>query len=271
MCNIAKADNRVTVTRLPSNSGVGGAILAGHDILLSKGAEILVVMAGDDQMDPAVLPDLLDPIVEDRSDYVKGNRFSSFLSLRSMPGIRVFGNLILSFLSKFATGLWHISDPQNGYTAIKATLFKELPRTRISKGFDFENDMLCWCRILEARVLDVAIPARYKNEKSKLKIFSSSMTISRTLTINFLRRIWWNYLLWASSPAGIFLILSLFFLGISLSTGTWLISIALGGTSPSPATALIPVGSGLVGLIFFLTFIILDVVSCPKPIPRKYD
>lgn len=270
MCEIAQLDDRVTANRLAMNSGVGGAILAGHQSLLTKGSEILVVMAGDDQMDPESLPMLLDPIVEDRADYVKGNRFSSFASVRGMPKIRIFGNLILSFLSKFATGLWHISDPQNGYTAIKITLYRDLPISRISKRFDFENDMLCWCRILEARVLDVPIPSRYKDEKSKLRIASTSVSVLRTLVASFFRRIWWNYLLWASSPAGLFLVLSVLFIGTSLGTGIWLIAVALGGTTPSPATSLIPVGTGLVGLIFWLTFIVLDVVSCPKPTSRSF-
>ena len=271
MREIAKRDHRVSATQLPTNSGVGGAILSGHQVLLSKGAEIFVVMAGDDQMDPASLPMLLDPIIEDRSDYVKGNRFSSFASVRSMPKIRVFGNLVLSFLSKFATGLWHISDPQNGYTAIKVSLYKDLPVARISQRFDFENDMLCWCRILEARVLDVPIPARYKDEKSKLRIISTAIVVFRTLVTSFMRRIWWNYLLWASSPAGLFLVLSSLFLTTSLGTGIWLTAVALGGSTPSPATSLIPVGAGLIGLIFGLTFIVLDVVSCPKPTSRKYE
>lgn len=268
---IAKRDARVTASTLPNNLGVGGAILSGHEILLSKGADIFVVMAGDDQMDPAALQELLDPIIEDRSDYVKGNRFSSLASMRGMPKIRILGNLILSFLSKFATGLWHVSDPQNGYTAIKVSLYKELPKGRISQRFDFENDLLCWCRILEARVLDVPIPARYQNEKSKLKIASASLLIVRTLAKSFWRRVWWNYLLWASSPAGLFLVSSIFFAVISISTGIWLIVVALGGISPSPATALIPVGSGLVSLMFWLTFIVLDVVNCPKPVARKYN
>ncbi len=271
MQEIAQSDSRVTAISLPINSGVGGAILSGHQTLVSKGVEILVVMAGDDQMDPSSLPTLLDPIIEDRADYVKGNRFSSFASFKGMPKIRVFGNLTLSFLSKFATGLWHIADPQNGYTAMKVSLFRDLPISRISQRFDFENDLLCWSRILEARVLDVPIPARYKDEKSKLKIASTSVSILRTLFVSFVRRVWWNYMLWASSPAGLFLVLSIIFIGISLGTGIWLIVVAIGGTTPSPATSLIPVGSGLVGLIFWLTFIVLDVVNCPRPHSRKYE
>lgn len=267
---IAMGDRRVMHLSTSANSGVGGAIVVGHAHLIGQECDVLVVMAGDNQMDPEALPLLLDPLISDQADYSKGNRFSSLEFLRGMPRIRVIGNLALSFLSKFATGLWHVSDPQNGYTAIKNSLFSSLPVQRIAKRYNFENDVLCWCRILEARVVDVAIPARYGDEISKLRIPSTSLLIASTLAKSFVLRIWWNYIMWAKSPAAIFL-LGTFFFGLpSLCTGAWVFALAIDGTSPSAATALIPVGTGLLAVLSWLTFIVLDVVLSPKPIANRF-
>ena len=41
-----------------------------------------------------------------------------------MPGYRVFGNIVLSFMTKLASGYWHLFDPQNGYTAIRTEVLR---------------------------------------------------------------------------------------------------------------------------------------------------
>lgn len=62
-------DERVIVIKHEINQGVGGAIITGHKKALELGTDISVVMAGDGQMDPQYLPDLLDPIIEEGYDY----------------------------------------------------------------------------------------------------------------------------------------------------------------------------------------------------------
>jgi hypothetical protein len=80
--------------------------------------DIAAVMAGDNQMDPTYLPTLLDPIVDGRADYTKGNRLINEAYRKGMPPWRSFGNSLLTFLTKIASGYWQMMDPQNGYTAI---------------------------------------------------------------------------------------------------------------------------------------------------------
>src|SRR5438552_18506386 len=114
------SDPRVKVIFNPANKGVGGAVVAGYRAALAAGAEILVKIDGDGQMDPALLPDFVNPILYGEADYSKGNRFHSIWGLRGMPKLRSFGNTCLSFLTKLSSGYWSIFDPTNGYTAVHA-------------------------------------------------------------------------------------------------------------------------------------------------------
>jgi glycosyltransferase involved in cell wall biosynthesis len=182
------ASDRVIVISLPENQGVGGAIIAGHKIALENNCDISVVMAGDNQMDPQYLPTLLDPITSGEFDFAKGNRFFSSTSLKGMPFYRIVGNSLLGFLTKAASGYWNIFDPQNGYTAISSKMLKVIPLDKVAKRYDFENDLLIWLSIYDARITDVNIPARYGSETSHIKLLPFIFRTLRTLIRGFFRR-----------------------------------------------------------------------------------
>ncbi len=183
------ASDRVIVVSLPENQGVGGAIMAGHQIALDNNCDVSIVMAGDNQMDPDYLPTLIDPIASGEFDFAKGNRFFSSTSLKGMPKYRVIGNAALGLLTKMASGYWHIFDPQNGYTAISSKVLKQIPLNKVAKRYDFENDLLIWLSIFDARVIDVNIPARYGSETSHIKLLPFILRTCRTLFSGFFRRI----------------------------------------------------------------------------------
>ena len=136
---------------LEQNQGVGGAILTGHQRALELDADVSVVMAGDAQMDPDHLPALLDPIADGFAQFTKANRFYAYGSFDGMPRHRVFGNVVMSFMTKAASGYWGLFDPQNGYTAIHRTALERLTIDRIAKRYDFENDLLIHLNILGVR------------------------------------------------------------------------------------------------------------------------
>ena len=157
-------DPRVTVLGSPTNEGVGGAMARGFEHALAQGDGIIVKMDGDGQMDPADLPRLLEPIVDGRCDYAKGNRFLRSRELDIMPRARLAGNFVLTFLTKLASGYWNVFDPQNGYLAITSSTLRLLDLGRLSRRYFFENDMLINLNIFDARVCDVAMPSRYGTE-----------------------------------------------------------------------------------------------------------
>jgi len=135
-------DLRVHVIYHESNLGVGGAVMTGYRAALKDGADIIVKIDGDGQMDASLISNFIEPILAGEADYTKGNRFFNLEEIRSMPGLRLFGNAVLSFMTKLSSGYWDLFDPTNGYTAIHVDVARHLPFNKISSRYFFETDML---------------------------------------------------------------------------------------------------------------------------------
>lgn len=256
-------DPRVILLRHEVNTGVGGAILTGHREALKIGADIDVVMAGDAQMDPNYLDALLDPIIDDGYGFTKANRFFSRESFEGMPSYRVFGNVTLSFLTKLASGYWHLFDPQNGYTAIRQDVLRRLPLDKISSGYQFENDLLINLSILNVRAKDVPIPAVYGSEVSGIRLSRVIPSISSLLARGFWRRIWWKYVLWSFSPIALLLFAGLLLLVFGIGWGIYAIVYALSSGSPTAGTVLLAVGPSMTGIYMLIQALVLDIQETP--------
>ncbi len=192
---VGQLDGRIRVLRHEENTGVGGAVMTGYQAALEDGADVMVKIDGDGQMDPSLVPKMIAPILNGEADYTKGNRFFDFEGVRSMPLARKIGNLGLSFFSKFSTGYWNLFDPTNGYTAIHAKVVAALPLEKISKRFFFESDLLFRLNTFRAVVVDVPIPAKYADEKSNLSIVRALLVFPLLHTRNFFKRLFYNYFL----------------------------------------------------------------------------
>jgi glycosyltransferase involved in cell wall biosynthesis len=186
-------DRRVVVVRLAQNQGVGGATMAGYREAIGRGAQVLVKVDGDDQMDLGYIGHLVAPILLGEADYAKGNRFTSISHLQTMPPVRVFGNAALSFAAKLSTGYWNIFDPTNGYTAIEGQVARMVVEKRVSRRFFFETDLLYHLGTLRAVVRDVPMPARYADEVSNLRIGAIVGPFALKHIRNFLQRILGQY------------------------------------------------------------------------------
>ncbi len=178
---VAREDRRIHPIRSFENQGVGGSVMLGHEKGIEYGADILVVMAGDGQMNPAFLPLLLDEIVETGCAYVKGNRFLNIGSLKAMPPFRIVGNAFMTFLTRILINNLAIGDPLNGYTAINAGVYKSLDKTRIGRRYDFEISLLIELARFGYKVRDVYIPAVYGKEKSDINWLKDTFMIMKKL------------------------------------------------------------------------------------------
>ena len=258
-------DPRILILNHPKNLGVGGATLTGYRKAMELGADIIAKIDGDGQMDWKFLPNLLDPLIKEDCHYAKGNRFLASESLDFMPRSRLFGNLTLTFLTKLASGYWHIFDPQNGYTAIKAKTLAALDLVPIHQGYFFENDMLVHLNLLGCRVRDVAIPASYGEEKSDLNPIKAGAVFPFLLLQRFIRRIYQKYILRDFSPIALFLILGIlsFSWGLIFGIFHWIKSYMLGVVTPTGTImlALLPL---ILGFQLILQAIVLDIGETPK-------
>jgi len=256
-------DPRVHVIRHERNTGVGGAIISGHKRALELGADIDVIFAGDDQMDPAYLEALLDPIVDEGYGFTKANRFYSSTSYQGMPAYRVFGNVILSLANKAASGYWNLFDPQNGYTATSAEVLRRLDLDAISQGYEFENDFLLNLNILDVRARDIPIPARYGSEVSGIKLRKVIPAIGGMLFAGFFRRVFLKYVVGSFSPIALFLFSGLLLWLWSAVFGAWTIYETIGPGSATTGTVLLAVVPFLMGFQLILTALTLDIQASP--------
>jgi len=256
-------DARVRVEHLPENQGVGAAVIQGHRIAMELGADIMVVMAGDDQMDPEALPRLLRPLTQEHYGFTKGNRFFSTSSLAGMPRHRVVGSMILTFLNKAASGYWHLVDPQNGYTAVTREALELVPLDKVSKRYEFENDLLIWLNIASVRALDVPIPARYGLEQSTIRLRSVVPRLSWSLFTGFWRRIWYKYVFWSFSPIALLLFTGLLCLTVGIAVGLWATYEAFQGNSPTAGTTVLSLIPFMCGFILLVQAFVLDIMESP--------
>lgn len=258
-------DARVIVRFNEHNLGVGGAVMAGYRCALEDGAHIIVKIDGDEQMDPALIPRFVQPIIDGRVDYTKGNRFFNLNQIRQMPSLRLFGNACLSFLNKLSSGYWDIFDPTNGYTAIHADTLRELPLDKISNRYFFESDMLFRLNLQKAVVADIPMDARYADESSSMQIHQIVGEFLLKHLRNFGKRIFYNYYLRDMSLASIELPLGLilFLFGTLFGVTQW-ISAASNNVATPAGTVMLSALPTLMGLQLILAFLAFDIGSVPK-------
>ena len=199
-------DERVQVLYRERNGGVGAAVVTGYRQAVADGADVIVKIDGDGQMDPGLVPRFVRPILAGEADYTKGNRFYDIEGLRSMPWLRFLGNALLSFVSKLSSGYWDLFDPNNGYTAVHARVAALLPLDRVSERWFFESDMLFRLNTVRAVVVEVPMQAQYAGESSNLRPALVLGEFAFKHLRNFGKRIFYSYFLRGFSIASVNLV-----------------------------------------------------------------
>lgn len=199
------------------NQGVGGAIATGYEWSRDNGVDIAVVMAGDGQMNPADMPAIMDPIVEGKADYTKGNRLVTGDAFKKIPKIRFFGNSMLSLLTKIASGYWHVADSQTGYTGINARMLRAIDWQKMYKRYGQPNDLLVRLNVEGARVVDVPVEPVYGvGEKSGIKVRKVIFTIGGLLLRLFFWRLKEKYIIRNFHPLVFFYTFGMMMVALSL-------------------------------------------------------
>ena len=252
------ADKRVEVISHERNQGVGAAIVTGYRRAIAMGVEVTCVMAADGQMDPDDLETLVRAIAIDETDYAKANRLFTGQAWQLIPRTRYLGNAALSFMTKIASGYWHVADSQSGYTAVNLETLKLLDLDRIYRRYGFPNDLLVHLNVFNRRVRDYpSRPIYGVGERSGIRLRHVVPKISWLLLKGFFWRMGQKYVIRDFHPLILF-----YTLGIVLFAGGFLLGVAevvlriMGNAVPSATIVLVAllVISGLQLLLFAMWF-----------------
>ena len=266
-------DPRVQVVFNSVNLGVGGAVLNGYLNAVEDGADVIVKLDGDGQMDASYIPTLIKPIQEGKADYVKGNRFFSPDHIVQMPILRMIGNSGLSFINKLVSGYWNTMDPTNGFTVIHANIVRLLPVKAIDRRYFFESDMLFRLGTFRAVVAEVPMKAKYADEESNLSIGKTLFTFPPKFLRRFVLRIGYNYFLRDFNVCSLEILLGsvLILFGTWFGWTSWADSAANEVVTPT-GTVMLAVLPIIMGFQLLLSAVSFDVANVPSdPIHLKLE
>jgi glycosyltransferase involved in cell wall biosynthesis len=236
----AAGDPRVEVVSHDRNSGVGAAIVTGYRKAIAEGIDVACVMAGDNQMDPDDLERIALPVARGEVDYAKANRLVSGQAWQVIPRSRYLGNAMLSFLTKIASGYWHVADSQSGYTAASREILEQLDLERIYPRYGFPNDMLVHLNVWNARVRDVtARPVYNVGEQSGIRIRKVVPRISWLLVKGFFWRMREKYVIRDFHPLVFFYVLGFLMTLLGLGLGIAEVVLRIMGNAVSVGTVVL--------------------------------
>lgn len=263
-------DPRVRVLFHERNLGVGGATLTGYRAALADGADVLIKLDADGQMDPELIPALVAPILVGEADYTKGNRFFDLEGLGSMPLVRLIGNSALSFLSKLSSGYWDVFDPTNGFTALHGAVARRLPFDKLAQRYFFESDLLFRLGTLRAVVVDVPMPAHYGGEQSGVVVRRALFEFGGKHFVNTVKRVFYGYYLRDFNFASLELVLGSVLVagGAIFGLAQWRAS-AGSGVATNAGTVMLAALPVLLGVQLVLGFLAYDMHNAPRHVIHR--
>ncbi len=255
-------DPRVEVLSHERRSGVGAATVTGYRRALADGMDVVVVMNGDNQMDPDDLPTLVEPVARGELDYSKANRLSTGQAWQLIPKTRFFGNAILSMLTKVASGYWHVADSQSGYTAVSRGMLEQLDLDDIYTNYGFPNDMLVHLNVWNARVRDFpSRPIYGVGERSNMRYRHVVPRIAWLLLKGFFWRLWEKYVKRDFHPLVFFYVMGFIATVAGVLLGLVVVGYRIAGYSIPIATVVLVALLVISGLQFTLFAMWFDMES----------
>jgi glycosyltransferase involved in cell wall biosynthesis len=236
----AAGDGRVEVVRHEQNRGVGAAIVTGYRRAIAASDDVVCVMAADNQMDPGDLERIALPVARGEVDYAKANRLVSGEAWQVMPRSRYLGGAVLSFLTKIASGYWHVADSQSGFTAASRQILADVDLDRVYPRYGFPNDMLVHLNVWNARVRDIpSRPVYGVGERSGISIPHVVPRISWLLIKGFFWRMREKYVIRDFHPLVLFYALGLVMTVCGLGLGIAEVVLRILGNAVSVGTVVL--------------------------------
>ena len=260
-------DPRLILVKHPENRGVGAAVVTGFAKAIELDSDIIVRIDSDGQMDPALIPEFINPLVQGVADFSKGNRFWEPETVLGMPWVRIVGNGVLSLFAKLSTGYWGLMDPNNGFFAIHTSVLNCLRLNKLEQRYFFESDLLFRLNTIRAVGVDIPMASVYGDEKSNLSPLRSVPEFFVKHTRNTVKRIVYSYFIRDFNAASLQLILGTLFLlfGAVFGVTQW-VSLSHAGALASSGTVMLAALPVLLGFQLLLAALQYD-ISCEPRIP----
>lgn len=226
--NCAKKDKRIILLKHEKNQGPGGAIITGYLESSKQGYDIAVVVGGDFQMNLNEVHNFLDPIVDGKADYAKGNRF--LLSnledtIQKMPKLRFFANWVITALTKIASGYYKTMDVVDGYTAISKNAIDVIDWSKAWKQYGYPMDFLIRLNGYCFKIIDIPRTAIYLpgERQSQIKGLKYFLKVSPMLLKGFFWRLKFKYLFLDFHPLVFFYYFAFILLPTGFLSGIYLV------------------------------------------------
>ncbi len=255
--------SRIVAIHHPQNKGVGGAMKTAFRKAMEMEADVVVKLDGDGQMDASYIAPLVEAL--EGADFAKGNRLFNRQMLRRMPAIRRIGNMGVGFMVKAASGYWNVSDPVNGFFAIRTKTLRQMDLDRVADRYFFESSMLIEMHYTGARISEVNMPAIYGDEHSNLSIRKTLFSFPPRLVVAWLRRLHLSYFVYDFNICSLYILVGLpsFLFGLIFGLCEWIHYASI--SSPSPTgTIMVAVLTFILGFQMLLSAAQYD-ITAPNP------
>lgn len=259
--------SRIVAIHHPQNKGVGGAMKTAFRKAMEMEADVVVKLDGDGQMDASYIAPLVEAL--EGADFAKGNRLFNRQMLRRMPAIRRIGNMGVGFMVKAASGYWNVSDPVNGFFAIRTKTLRQMDLDRVADRYFFESSMLIEMHYTGAHISEVNMPAIYGDEHSNLSVGKTFFSFPPRLIAAWLRRLHLSYFVYDFNICSLYILVGLpsFLFGLIFGLCEWIHYASI--SSPSPTgTIMVAVLTFILGFQMLLSAAQYD-ITAPNPFDKK--
>ena len=257
---LAVTDPRILAVHHATNQGVGGAMKTAFRKAIQLEADVVVKLDGDGQMDPTYIQPLVEALTE--AEFAKGNRLFDRQMLRRMPAVRRMGNMGIGFMVKAASGYWNVSDPVNGFFAIRTSTLQRMDMARVADRYFFESSMLIEMHYAGARIAEVPMPAIYGDEKSNLNIGKTLLTFPPRLVGAWVRRLHLSYFVYDFNICSLYILIGLpcFLFGLVFGLCNWIHYASISCPSPT-GTIMVAVLTMILGFQMLLAAAQYDITA----------
>lgn len=237
-----------SVVTLPGEDGLGVVFRTGFENAMRRGADIIVNIDGDGQFNPADIEQLVQPILEDRADFVTCSRFADPALRPTMPPVKYYGNHVVTSIINWVCGGTNFTDVSCGFRAFnreaayRLTLFGRYTYTQETFIDLFSKGL---------RIVEVPLKVRGVREFGKSRVASSIIKYasnSLPIILRAMRDI---------QPLKFFGGIALFLFVIGMLSGGFVSGWYLWHRRTTPFTSIISVSGVLLTLSFLMGMLAL--------------